>query len=80
MSSLKKDIEEVLLEFRADYITSERATTQIINLIESVLPEKRSSYSDLSERYDWGSGHREGYTKGYDQCIDDIKSKLIGKE
>lgn len=71
MSSLKKDIEEVLLEFRADYITSERATTQIINLIESVLPEEK----DLDES---ATVHTQVAVLAYNQAISDIKSKLIG--
>lgn len=49
-----------------------QTTTQIINLIESVLPSPK-----MVTKY---SGRQQSLAQGWNNCLKNIKSKLIGKE
>lgn len=54
------------------------AELQIINLIESIIPEKRTTKYPPTKKYKYE--YENGYNTGYNQAIEDIKSKLIGEE
>jgi len=53
-----------------------KATTQIINLIESVIPEEME-INEATELADWSE---EDFKAGFNKAISVIKSKLIGEE
>ena len=80
MSNLKRDIDGIigLLIARVkspEYTTSvagDKATQEIINLIESALPEEKKIDIEIPSTL-----HRN---IGYNDAIRDIKSKLIRKE
>lgn len=65
----------MLSEWEREQYQPMEAVTQIINLIESVIPE----YRDNTDNLDAYSSYDDFVSVGYNQAIKDIKSKLIGK-
>ena len=101
MSNLKRDIEGVLDILLRDILRSrgssplkglsigETATTQIINLIESVVDNLKPDTNLLGCDKHWSDDSGGTCTcdenertaiRFYEKAKDDIKSKLIGKE
>lgn len=76
MSNLKKDIEDLVKKEQLAHCcagmgcetASRLYADQIINLIESVIPEEATGNVFVE------------YIEGYNQAISDIKSKLIDEE
>lgn len=66
----------MLSEWEREQYQPMEAVTQIINLIESVIPEEKKD--DIPGVIFNQAGI--AYFDGWNECIADIKSKLIGKE
>lgn len=83
MSNLKRDIEGAFYDYFCSQtggrppsrVKTEEATTQIINLIEAVIPEEKTWNTNVAG-YSNNDDYKEG--RAYNQAIKDIKSKLIG--